>query len=63
MRIIRRSKIYDVCVVGSGAGGGLAARLLRETGTDVAMLEAGPMWNPCNEHMTVQQEAPPRAWK
>ena len=36
---------YDVCIVGSGAGGGMVAKMLTEAGADVAMLEAGPDWN------------------
>ncbi len=37
-------KTYDVCIVGSGAGGGMAAYMLSRAGADVALLEAGPEW-------------------
>lgn len=38
--------IYDVCVIGSGAGGGMAAKILTEGGLTVVMLEAGPQLYP-----------------
>ncbi len=46
MQIIRNRTIYDVCIIGSGAGGGMAAKVLTEAGATVVMLEAGPMWDP-----------------
>jgi choline dehydrogenase-like flavoprotein len=45
-QVVRSPKVYDVCIIGSGAGGGTAAKVLCEGGLNVAMLEAGPPLNP-----------------
>ena len=38
-------KTYDAIVVGSGAGGGIAAHVLTLSGAKVCMLEAGGDYN------------------
>jgi choline dehydrogenase-like flavoprotein len=45
VQIIRSRKTWDVVIVGSGAGGGMAAKVLTEAGADVLMLEAGIHWD------------------
>lgn len=40
-----RDEPYDVCIVGSGAGGGMAAHILTQSGARVMMLEAGVPWD------------------
>jgi len=50
----RNSTVYDVCIIGSGAAGGQAAKVLTEGGLNVVMLEAGPEVHPerdYKEHM------------
>jgi choline dehydrogenase-like flavoprotein len=52
---------YDVCIVGSGAGGGMAAHVLTQAGANVVMLEAGPEWYASkNATMMVPAYASPR---
>ncbi len=46
MQVIRSPKVYDVCIIGSGAAGGTAAKVLTEGGLNVVILEAGPPVHP-----------------
>ena len=39
-------KTYDVCIIGSGASGGTAAKILTQGGLSVVLLEAGPPVDP-----------------
>ncbi|MDH5603557.1 MAG: GMC family oxidoreductase [Cyclobacteriaceae bacterium] len=42
MQLKESPKVYDVCIIGSGAGGGMAAKTLTQAGAETVMLEAGP---------------------
>ena len=44
MEIKKTSKQYDVIIVGSGAGGGMATKVLSEAGLKVAVVESGPYY-------------------
>ena len=57
MQIIKSPVTYDVCIIGSGAGGGMAAKVLAEGGANVVMLEAGPKWDPVAETFPDDAEA------
>lgn len=41
-QIKKNAEVFDACIVGSGAGGGMAAKILAEAGFNIALLEAGP---------------------
>ena len=61
MRFAPPRKTYDVCIVGSGAGGGMAAYALTKAGADVVMLEAGGKWfGSRDSKMMVPNYASPR---
>ena len=49
LQIIRTPQVFDVVVVGSGAGGGTAVKVLTDRGLNVALLEAGPMLTPSKD--------------
>jgi choline dehydrogenase-like flavoprotein len=49
LQITRSPQTFDVVVIGSGAGGGTAVKVLTDLGVRVALLEAGPMLNPAKD--------------
>ncbi|HEX9512340.1 MAG TPA: GMC family oxidoreductase [Puia sp.] len=46
LQVKKQAKKYDAVIVGSGAGGGMAAYMLANAGLKVCLLEAGPMFDP-----------------
>ena len=58
MQIIESQKTYDVIIVGSGAGGGMATKVLAEAGLKVAIMEAGPFFDPKNPEQRTQLKWP-----
>ena len=58
MQIKETSKEYDVVIVGSGAGGGMATKILSEAGLSIAIVEAGPYYDPANPDQMTQMKWP-----
>lgn len=58
MQIIESPQVYDAIIVGSGAGGGMAANILSENGLKVAVVEAGPFFDPKDPNTMTQLKNP-----
>ena len=58
MEIIENSTYYDVVIVGSGAGGGMATKILADAGLKVAVVEAGPFFDPADPAQQTQLKWP-----
>jgi choline dehydrogenase-like flavoprotein len=54
LQIKKSSQKYDVIVVGSGAGGGMAGYVLANAGVKILMLEAGPYFDPAKDSKQLQ---------
>ncbi|MCH7398299.1 GMC family oxidoreductase [Belliella sp. DSM 107340] len=52
------SEPYDVIIVGSGAGGGMASKILSEAGLAVAVIEAGGDFDPAKDEDRTQLRYP-----
>jgi len=58
MQIKEQSKVYDAIIVGSGAGGGMAANILANNGLKVAIVEAGGYFDPKDPKTMTQMKWP-----
>lgn len=58
MQIKESSEVYDVIIVGSGAGGGMATKQLADAGFNVAVVEAGPFFDPADPKTMTQLKWP-----
>jgi choline dehydrogenase-like flavoprotein len=58
VEIKKPTKTYDAVIVGSGAGGGMTAKVLAEQGLSVAIVEAGPYFDPADPVTKTQMRWP-----
>lgn len=58
MQIKESGKVYDAIIVGSGAGGGMATNILANAGLKVAVVEAGPFFDPADPVTRTQLKWP-----
>ena len=58
MQIKESPEAFDVIIVGSGAGGGMATKILSEAGLNIAVIEAGPFYDPADPNSRTQLKWP-----
>ncbi len=58
MQIKESPEVYDVIIVGSGAGGGMATKQLADAGYNIAVVEAGPFFDPADPKTMTQLKSP-----
>ena len=58
MQIKESTKVYDAIIVGSGAGGGMSAKVLADAGLKIAVVEAGPYFDPADPKQMTQLKWP-----
>ena len=58
MQIKKSTNEYDAIIVGSGAGGGMAADVLSKAGLKIAVVEAGPFFDPKDPKTMTQMKWP-----
>ncbi len=58
MQIKESPTVYDAIIVGSGAGGGMSTKVLADAGLKVAVVEAGPFFDPKDAKQQTQLKWP-----
>ena len=62
LQVKKQPKQYDAIIVGSGAGGGMAAYVLANAGLKICLIEAGPDYDPAKHSLQMKNpwESPRR---